>query len=148
MYQCQKTFSDIPLAHRVFNHAGDCQFVHGHSWSFIFDFESKELNQQGFVIDLGGMRKLKEFVGQFDHGFVVDINDPLRMEFEEMKVGSCHAFNMVLSPFGASSEHLAEWCCVSANAILEETSSIAKCVKVTAREDPKNAGVFLAPWFD
>jgi 6-pyruvoyltetrahydropterin/6-carboxytetrahydropterin synthase len=149
MFQCKKTYSNIPLAHRVFKHAGDCQFVHGHSWSFTFVFEGKELNEQGFVVDLGGLKELKKFVKQFDHGFVIDIDDPLRLEFEEMQDGQGNlAFNIVLSPYGASSENLAQWLCVVANSILEDMSADAKCVRVEAREDEKNCGVFVAPWFE
>lgn len=72
-----KQFGPYPFAHRQPNHLGHCHLIHGHNWIFSITFTSKTLDKNGFVIDFGGMRGLKElFETYFDHTLVLNQDDP------------------------------------------------------------------------
>ena len=62
MLVCSKTYKDIPFAHRQHIHSGDCSKIHGHNWSIEIIFKAKELDKNGFVIDFGSLKYLKDFI--------------------------------------------------------------------------------------
>ena len=68
MLRCFKTYKDIPFAHRQPLHEGACSKIHGHNWSITIEFEAKTLDSNGFVVDFGKLKYLKEFIDkQLDH---------------------------------------------------------------------------------
>ncbi len=74
---CTKTFADLPFAHRQHNHDGHCALIHGHNWSFTFEFGATALDADGFVIDFGKLKWLrKELEELFDHTLVLNESDP------------------------------------------------------------------------
>jgi 6-pyruvoyltetrahydropterin/6-carboxytetrahydropterin synthase len=76
MYTCRKSYKDIAFAHRQHRHEGHCSLVHGHNWTFTFEFASRELDALGFVFDFGKMAFIRdEIVRRFDHAFVFDRDD-------------------------------------------------------------------------
>lgn len=76
MITCAKTYPDIPLAHRQPHHDGHCRFVHGHSWTLRVTFAAESLDANGFVVDFGGLRYLKDWIDQhLDHGILLAHND-------------------------------------------------------------------------
>ncbi len=82
MFTCIKTYSDIPFAHRQHLHSGHCAFIHGHNWSFTFEFGCKELDANGFVIDFGDLKWLKQWLeDKFDHKLVLNEDDPFLKHF-------------------------------------------------------------------
>lgn len=77
MFTCSKKYSDLPFAHRQHNHGGHCRLIHGHNWAFHFTFASKERDANGFVIDFGDLKWLKQYlVDMFDHTLVLNQDDP------------------------------------------------------------------------
>lgn len=78
MHTCQKTYTDIPFAHRQHLHDGHCSLIHGHNWAFTFAFMCDVLDDNGFVVDFGKLKWLKMWIeNQFDHKLVLNMDDPL-----------------------------------------------------------------------
>lgn len=74
---CSKTYKDIPFAHRQHLHAGHCALIHGHNWDFTFEFGCTELDDNGFVVDFGRLKFIKELIDDtFDHALVLNADDP------------------------------------------------------------------------
>ena len=68
MLTCSKVYKDIPFAHRQPLHEGHCSKMHGHNWSIIIEFEAKELDANGFVVDFGNLKYIKAFIDEhLDH---------------------------------------------------------------------------------
>ena len=77
MITCSKIYTDIPFAHRQHKHEGHCSKIHGHNWSFKFTFAVNQLDENGFVIDFGKLKWLKEYLNdKFDHKLVLNVEDP------------------------------------------------------------------------
>ncbi len=67
MITCSKLYKDIPFAHRQPYHDGHCYFIHGHNWDFQFEFGCEYLDTDGFVIDFGKLKFIKEYIENYDH---------------------------------------------------------------------------------
>lgn len=102
-----KEFGSYPFAHRQHLHDGQCFQIHGHNWKFKIKFGCDELDHNGFVIDFGKLKWIREiFKALFDHTLVVDPNDDQIESFKELSYkGLC---NLVVIP-GSSAEHLAKF---------------------------------------
>lgn len=79
MITCSKTYNDIPFAHRQHHHQGHCRFIHGHNWAITLTFACRETDENGFVIDFGGLKFIKQWLGKnLDHACVLNEDDPQR----------------------------------------------------------------------
>lgn len=77
MLSCKKTYRDIPFAHRQHLHDGHCAFVHGHNWSITLYFACHETDSNGFVVDFGDLKYLKEWIQtHLDHACLFNEKDP------------------------------------------------------------------------
>ncbi|HEY6877366.1 MAG TPA: 6-carboxytetrahydropterin synthase [Polyangiales bacterium] len=56
MFRVRKSI-DIDFAHHVRGHLGPCINLHGHTWKFEVEVEAGELDEQGFVIDFGVLKR-------------------------------------------------------------------------------------------
>lgn len=78
MLTCTKTYFDVPFAHRQHMHDGHCSFVHGHNWDISVTFACSETDVNGFVVDFGKLKFLKEWINaNLDHACVFSKSDPL-----------------------------------------------------------------------
>jgi len=84
MISCSKIYKDVPFAHRQPRHDGRCAYIHGHNWDFEFEFCSKEMDGNGFVIDFGKLKFIKEYLDKYDHGLVVEEGDPELYRWREL----------------------------------------------------------------
>lgn len=74
---CTKLYQDFPFAHRQHNHDGHCSLIHGHNWAFQFTFAADILDSDGFVIDFGKLKFIKDQLNEwFDHTLVLNKSDP------------------------------------------------------------------------
>lgn len=91
MYQSTKTFGhDVGLscAFRQWRAHSHCRFIHGYSLAIKFTFETKELDNCGWVVDFGGLKSLKTMMEDtFDHKLLVAEDDPAK-DFL-LKLGRC-----------------------------------------------------------
>ena len=91
MFTCTKKYTDFPFAHRQHRHEGHCRFIHGHNWGFTFTFACTLRDFNGFVIDFGDLKWLKEWLTQkFDHTLVLNQDDPHLDDFKEWLTESGH----------------------------------------------------------
>jgi 6-pyruvoyltetrahydropterin/6-carboxytetrahydropterin synthase len=72
-----KRYDEIPFAHRQHTHKGHCALIHGHNWSFEFEFSCSRFDENGFVIDFGQLSWLKEILMEWDHKCLLAEDDPI-----------------------------------------------------------------------
>jgi len=61
--------------HRASSH---CRFLHGYALAFALTFECDELDYCNWVIDFGGLKRVKEILqNTFDHRTLVATDDPM-----------------------------------------------------------------------
>lgn len=76
MFTCSKSYRDISFAHRQDQHDGHCALIHGHNWTFTFEFAAESLDANGFVIDFGKLGFLRDEIWRrFDHAYVYNRGD-------------------------------------------------------------------------
>ncbi len=87
-YNSVKTYGhDVGLscAFRQWRAESHCRFMHGYSLSFEFVFAADELDNKNWVVDFGGLKRLKRWLKQhFDHKTAVAFDDPMYETFERM----------------------------------------------------------------
>lgn len=147
MITCTKLYRDIPFAHRQPKHKGHCRFIHGHNWSFEFEFGANKLDECGFVIDFGGLQFIKDYLATlFDHALVLNADDPLL---------KCPEFRKALEQFDCYSNVIQVPDCSSEGLATLAFETIDKAVKaktggrvflrsVRVYEDSKNFAVHCA----
>jgi 6-pyruvoyltetrahydropterin/6-carboxytetrahydropterin synthase len=140
---CQKIYADLPFGHRQHKHKGHCNLIHGHSWTFEFEFAARELDEAGFVVDFGGLKALKEFIDiQFDHTLVLNSDDPFKETLECMNVAN------ITEVASCSSEGIADYIGKFVSFLIyNETGGRAWLHRVTVHEDSKNsATLYFEPY--
>jgi 6-pyruvoyltetrahydropterin/6-carboxytetrahydropterin synthase len=119
MYYSTKNYppsSGFSCVFRQWQADSHCKFLHGYALGFRFKFAAKHLDKNGWVMDFGGLKALKEaLVERFDHRLVIAEDDPFLMDLKALhhmkaadvfvmhKVG-CEAFARHM--FGVASELL------------------------------------------
>lgn len=134
MITCSKIYSDIPFAHRQPNHDGHCSYIHGHNWSIELTFNALKLDENGFVIDFGKLKYIKDWIEEkLDHACLLNENDPCLKDLYKLKY-----FKFLIIP-DCSCEGLAIYIFRELNAIIStQELSRVKIVKIVLREDSKN----------
>lgn len=81
-YRSTKTYGhDLGLSacFRQWRADSHCRLLHGYALAFSFVFEAEELDHRNWVVDFGGLGKLKKsLVDFFDHKLLVAQDDPFR----------------------------------------------------------------------
>lgn len=139
-----KTFHDLPCAHRRWRHQGHCALIHGYSRSFTITFTCDERDENGFVVDFGGLKPVKEWLeSQFDHRLCIDADDPLLPDFQALEdKGACKLTVLPDAGMEGSAKHVFDWV---QRWLRQETAGRAWVVAVEARENRKNAATYR-PW--
>jgi len=151
MITVTKTYSDLPAAHRQPNHDGHCRLIHGHNWRFDITFGCDELDENGFVIDVGKLGQVKEFmVAHFDHTLLLNESDP-HLNFlkdtlsSSITKGNFPFANIVVVP-NCGMEGLAKFVLRSVqgivNRIPDASQRKVKVLQVTCWEDSKNSSTY------
>jgi len=80
MIKITKEFT-AEIAHRLHNHPGKCQNIHGHSYRFqvtVCGFEGRVNSVTGMVMDFSKLKSIMEFhIGKWDHSLLLYELDPL-----------------------------------------------------------------------
>jgi 6-pyruvoyltetrahydropterin/6-carboxytetrahydropterin synthase len=137
-----KRFDDLPFAHRQATHPGHCRLIHGHNWSFEFEFKANELDKNGFIVDFGSLKWLREWLEHnFDHTLVLSKQDPA-LEFLKTHLGEESFANIVVLP-GASVESIARYVYqqVKEKIITQEKNRV-HLVSVRVYEDGRNSTLY------
>jgi 6-pyruvoyltetrahydropterin/6-carboxytetrahydropterin synthase len=138
MITCTKRYTDIPFAHRAPKHDGHCRLLHGHNWSFEVTFVAKEVDGNGFVMDFGKLKELKEvFDRTFDHKLLINGSDPLLQDIQEWL--QMMDINNVVEVPDCSCEGIAKLVWQLSNAaVVKQTDGRVRVRKVIVYEDTKN----------
>lgn len=144
MFTCQKTYSDIPFAHRQHLHDGHCSQIHGHNWSFTFTFGCRELDECGFVVDFGKLKPVRKWIDEnLDHACVFNRDDPLLEQLLSINESSgCKVYQPYIVD-QCSSEGLAEHLFEIVDPMVREmTDGRAHLISVKVVEDTRNSATY------
>jgi 6-pyruvoyltetrahydropterin/6-carboxytetrahydropterin synthase len=89
MKQVTKTYGHeqgLSATFRQWRAKSHCRFIHGYALSFAFLFEcpDDEVDENGWVINFGGLKPLKQWLcDTFDHKTLVAKDDPYLMLYRE-----------------------------------------------------------------
>lgn len=97
-------YHDISCGHRVVNHEGKCQHLHGHNYRIHFRVEATELDSLGRVIDFSIIKStLCEWLEvNWDHRFLLWSEDPFLEHLKALTPES-----LVVVPFNPTAEKMA-----------------------------------------
>lgn len=67
---------EFDAAHKIGDHDGKCENLHGHTWKVRVSYIGRELNNKNMLVDFG---KLKEDIGnvidELDHSYLNEVLD-------------------------------------------------------------------------
>ena len=140
-FRSTKTFHNLPCAHRRWRHTGHCAHVHGYSRSFTLVFRCVERTENGFVMDFGALKPVKEFLeAHYDHTLLLDADDPLLPRFRELEsAGACRLVVYEDVGMEGSALFVYEWV---SRWIEESTEGRVELESVECRENDKNSAVY------
>ncbi len=144
MYTCQKTYSDIPFAHRQHRHEGHCAQIHGHNWSLSFTFGCERMDACGFVVDFGKLKWLRDWIDEnLDHACIFNRDDPLLPEITRLNSeNGCSVFKPYIVD-QCSSEGLAKHLFTVVDPkVRSMTDGRAFLLSVTVTEDSRNSATY------
>jgi 6-pyruvoyltetrahydropterin/6-carboxytetrahydropterin synthase len=141
MTTCQKTYSDIPWAHRQHRHDGHCALIHGHTGSITLTFGCHAPDENGFVMDFGKLKFLQRWIDEtLDHACVFSPEDPLREAL--LQVGGRALWKPSVVPNG-SCEDMARHLFAVFSPMIDDTSAgRAFLTAVEIVEDSKNSATY------
>ncbi len=97
MFYVTKTYGHecgLSACFRQWRAKSHCRFLHGYPLSFKFTFAASELDENGWVINFGGLKPLKSWLEEmFDHKLLVAKDDPQLERLEALmpyKTGIIH----------------------------------------------------------
>ena len=140
MLTCKKTYRDIPFAHRQNNHDGHCSFIHGHNWAIILTFACNETDKNGFVVDFGELKYLKQWIDEnLDHSCLLNDSD---QEKDALLAAYGHLFKPYIIP-NSSCEGIAKHIHDTFDPMVRvQTNGRVWIVEVEIEEDTKNSASY------
>ena len=141
---CSKTYSEVPFAHRQWRHEGHCSRIHGHNWSIEVVFQCESLDKNGFVVDFGNLKFLRDWIDEnLDHACLLSKDDPEMDRFEQMQNDNLIQITTVNN---ASCEGIAKHIFdVFDEMIRSKTSQRAWVCKIELYEDSNNKVSYSKP---
>lgn len=140
MLTCSKVYRDIPFAHRQPRHSGHCSLIHGHNWAIHLKFACRETDDNGFVIDFGGLGFVRDWLYErLDHACLFEEGDPMR---DVLVTAAPDLWKPYTVP-NASAEGIARHLYEALNKLVQEhTMGRVWLVEVTVEEDARNAATY------
>lgn len=137
---CSKRYDNLPFAHRQPNHAGHCRLIHGHNWSFEFEFVGPP-DKCGFVVDFGDLKWLRQWLEQrFDHTLVLNDSDPDLFHLEQCLGGD---IAKIVTVPNCGAEGLARYLFDAVNIeLMARFDNRVGVLSVTVREDDRNSAKY------
>lgn len=142
LFRSTKRFTGFPCTHRQWKAESHCRFVHGYSREFYFEFAASELTQEGWVVDFGGLKEIKNWLDEvFDHTFLVAQDDPELESFKELDKKGLIQLRVLPNP---GMEGTALYVYEQASKLLEKLyGKRAWITKVEVLENEKNSAFYL-----
>lgn len=141
-FKSTKRFTGFPCTHRQWRAQSHCRFVHGYSREFYFEFEASELTPEGWVVDFGGLKEIKNWLDfMFDHTFLVAQDDPELETFKELDSRGVIQLRVMPNP---GMEGTCEFVYQEAMKLLKKSYGDRAWISlVEVRENDKNSGQFI-----
>ena len=141
MLTCSKTYRDIPLGHRQPFHPGHCSRIHGHNWTIRLTFAAIETDSNGFVVDFGKLKYIKEWIAQhLDHACAISAQDPHLARMEKWQEEGL--IQLLVIP-DASCEGLAQYLFATFDKMVRDnTAGRAWMTSIELEEDSKNSATY------
>ena len=119
-----------------------CRFIHGYRLVGKFWFGAKELDENNWVVDFGGLKNLKKILQlQFDHTTVISSTDPAIANFKSLNEHGI--IDLRIMEGGVGIEKFAEFCYKTADEYVKEnTNNRCWCKKVEVFEHEKNSAIY------
>jgi 6-pyruvoyltetrahydropterin/6-carboxytetrahydropterin synthase len=135
----------IPLGSCAFRQPfaeSHCRFIHGYRLQAKFWFGCNHLDENNWVVDFGGLKKLKNILEeQFDHTTVVWEKDPELQTFQLLN--DKKMIDLRIMPNGVGIEKFAEYCFDQANGYVDDlTNGRCWCSKVEVWEHEGNSAIY------
>jgi 6-pyruvoyltetrahydropterin/6-carboxytetrahydropterin synthase len=140
-FKSTKRFSGFPCTHRQWRAESHCSFVHGYSREFYFEFAASELTKEGWVVDFGGLKELKNWLNHvFDHTFLAAADDPFIDQFKTLDKEGVIQLRILPNP---GMEGSAEFVYHEASKILNKLyGKRAWITLVEVKENENNSAIF------
>lgn len=95
-YGHDQGFTSVFRQWRAHSH---CRFLHGYSLGFKFVFAAMTLDNNGWVVDFGGLKPLKQILTDtFDHKLLVAADDPWLPVFKQMHRSDGRGLSGLMDP--------------------------------------------------
>jgi 6-pyruvoyltetrahydropterin/6-carboxytetrahydropterin synthase len=112
--------SSFSAAHRMLEHEGNCERLHGHNWRVEITVESEVLDSRGIALDFRVMKTaLNEILSRLDHRYLNEVppfdgknpssENIARLIFEEMEGAVPPPVRMVRAAVWESEDAWAEY---------------------------------------
>ena len=140
-FKSTKRFTGFPCTHRQWRAESHCRFVHGYSREFYFEFEATTLTPEGWVVDFGGLKEIKSWLGHmFDHTFLVAQDDPAMESFKKLDAEGVIQLRVLPNPgMEGSAEHVY----LEASRILKKLyGDRARITLVKVSENDNNSAIY------
>ncbi len=147
MFSVTKTYGHdlgISAAFRQWRAESHCRFIHGYALAFAFVFQAQQLDKNGWVLDFGALKPLKErLLAQFDHKTLVAEDDP---QFERLKQAHMSGLVDLRIMDRVGCEAFAKWAHGAATVVLEGIGESwrVRCAVVEVSEHGANSATFTA----
>ena len=117
MYRISKEFT-FAMGHRLSCHKGACKNFHGHNYKIEVGIKSKELNEDGMVIDFSVLKKIVNmFLDGMDHALMVnDVDHEIVVQVEKL----LPFIKIIETPFEPTAENMAREIFVNVGEKLKE----------------------------
>lgn len=146
MYTITKEFT-WDMAHRLENHKGLCNNVHGHTYKMLVTFRRvgnglimKNKNKDGMVEDFKEIKNIiKHYVDMLDHSFMYNAYDTKNLKIANFL---SKEINQKLFAFNrrVTAENMTRWFYEKINSQL--TKSLLECYSVTIYETPTSYATY------
>lgn len=137
-----KKFIGFPCTHRQWKADSHCRFVHGYSRDFYVEFACKNMTEEMWVMDFGGLKEVKSWLEHmFDHTFLAAEDDPYLESFKKMNDDGIIQLRILPN---AGMEGTAEFVYKKMNDMIHKsTGGRVWITKVEVRENEKNSAFYI-----
>lgn len=145
MFRSTKTYGHelgLSACFRQWRAESHCRLLHGYALAFTFVFEADELDHRNWVVDFGGLDRLKSHLRSlFDHKLCIAKDDPV---FEELRSLESKGLAKVTVFERVGCEAFAEvGFKIAAHFLLQDVGVRVRVVSCEVREHGANSAIYI-----
>ncbi len=146
MHRVTKTYGHeqgLSCCFRQWRAMSHCQHLHGYALAFKLVFEASELDRNNWVIDFGGLKKIKEWLQtEFDHKLIIANDDPKIAELLALQeIGAANVRVTTSTGCEAFAQHVYDY--VKEWLVLHDYTPRVRLVGVEVSEHNSNAAIYF-----